>query len=132
MQNACVRKGPVIPETFFYYPTPMPYKKTLYKERPITCPCCSCFFCHLTFQKTLSRFFCSYTYKRGKKSKPALSGFCLARFSSKSYSLFDLLLIYCKTITCYARAVSSCRTKALQHRSLQFKLFSFGEYRGYS
>lgn len=119
----------------FYYPTPMPIYKTLYKERRIgTCPCCSCFFHHLTFQKTLSRFFCSYMSKREKKinQEHILSGFCLSRFSSKSYSPLDLLLIYCKTIVCYARVVCSCRTKALQHKSLQVKLYSFGECRGYS
>jgi len=96
-------------------------KNMVQSESTSTCPCCSCFFHLLTFQKTLGRFFCSYTLQRKRKKKkgkePALREFCLVRFSSKSYSPFDLLLIYRKTIACYARIVSSCRTKPLQHKA---------------
>lgn len=118
----------------FYYRTPMSYKKHCTKKDLLVHVLVALgFFCHLTFQKTEQIFLFLHIEKGGKKnSKPGLSRFCLSRFSSKCYSPFDLLLIYCKTIACYARVVSSCRTKALQHRSLQFKLFSFGKCRGYS
>lgn len=98
----------------------------------------------LALQKTLSRFFCTYTLKRGGKKKKkkgsALGNFCLARFSSKSYSLFNLLPIYCKTIACYARIVICYRTKnsptqstnAVVHTYLGLNCFHFDERTEYS
>lgn len=86
-------------------------------------------------------------YTKNQNQEPALIEFCLARFSSKNYSPFDLLLIYCKTIACYARIASSCRTKPLQHKAemLMFtriwtvtttlwtlNCFHFGDCTGYS
>lgn len=133
-----------------YYPTPM-LSKNIIQRVTDTHPCCSFFFHHLTSRKLWADFSVLYTKEKRKKNnptmEPALREFCLATLSRKSYSTFDLLLIYCKTIDRYTRIVSSCRTEPLRHKAEMllftwiwtvtttlwtWNYFHFGECTGFS